>query len=166
MWAHIRIISTRLQPWILSTQQNQGFWIYLYYRIGNSKPVQQYQKEGSCIIKQNGVTFLHQLLQTLHVRTNITNITMIWKTNYATLEIWIRKIFWPTAPWQGCPEKEIINSFGPRLGFVWLVFWVKLVLVFLQSVGFKCHATNIKLHPLEARLTLLSSVQLCSMPFL
>ena len=48
---------------------------------------------------------------------NITNITMIWKTKLCCfIDMYIGKIFWPMAPCQGCPEKEIINKLGTRLG--------------------------------------------------
>ena len=56
--------------------------------------------------KQNGVNF-YRSSASEHGQ-NITNITMIFKNQLCRfIDMYIEKIFWPTAPCRGCPEKEI-----------------------------------------------------------
>ena len=112
----------------------QGFWTY---SIRNDKTlfcacVDNFKQNGvfwhhcACVDKfeQNGV-FWRQRLPTVCVWTwpkYNKHHHDLKKQICRFIDMYTGKIFWPTAPCRGCPEKEI---WGTGLGRVRFVFWLR-----------------------------------------
>ena len=97
---------------------NQGFWTY---NIRTDKTL-----VCACVdnFKQNGI-FWHQHLPAVRIWTwpKYNKHHHDLKNQVCRLvDMYIGKIFWPTAPCRGCPEKE---NLGTGLGRVWFVFWLR-----------------------------------------
>ena len=103
----------------IALRWNQGFWIYLYFRIRHSSAhvwtiLNKMASFGVIahvwtILNRNGV-FWCQHLQAIRVWTwpKYKKHHHDFKNQLCRfIDMYIRKIFWLTAPCQGCPEKEI-----------------------------------------------------------
>ena len=120
----ISISLTSISSWnphtlCVTSWLNQGFWIHLYFRIRHSfahawtilNKMASFWHHCACVdnFKQNGV-FWRQHLPTVRVWTwpKYNKHHHDLKNQLCRfIDIYIVKIFWPTAPCRGCPEKEI-----------------------------------------------------------